>query len=253
MSSGSAARGRRARRSAASASSESLVPSSEELGLEPAGGVADLVVGRADGREPLGGAVGRELADQLQVAPADLRLVGVGGQSQDFVRVAHDGSASFRPPSWAAWATGGAAILVKIVIDLVVRSSPCRHSVEHVEESRSRAAACPRRSPRTAGPWARRSGRPAWRGSRIAGSSAASIGSVDASARFKAFSKCLRAPENVGPVRTLLELVHRGQHQESRRLGKSLIPFFTIFSKSASWRGGKEGSRRRGPGPLRDT
>ena len=49
----------------------------EELGLEPTGRVAHLVVGRADGREPFGARSGGNCADQFQVAPADLRLVGV--------------------------------------------------------------------------------------------------------------------------------------------------------------------------------
>ena len=53
------------------------------------GRVAQGLVGGMDVRESFRGPVGRELADQLEVSPADLGLAGVGGQPQGFIGIVH--------------------------------------------------------------------------------------------------------------------------------------------------------------------
>ena len=71
-------------RSAAIASNESfLVSIMKSCSLQPVGRVAQRLVGRVDGREPLGCPVGRKRADQLEIALADLGLAGIRCQPQD--------------------------------------------------------------------------------------------------------------------------------------------------------------------------
>ena len=96
MSSGRRPAVKRRRRSAAIVSSESLLLVSNSRAPSRRFGSRTVVVGRADRREPLGRPVGRVFADQLEVTLADLGLVGMGGQAQDFVRITHERSAFLR-------------------------------------------------------------------------------------------------------------------------------------------------------------